>query len=351
MNTSRLLLATCLPFAGVASLAQTTVTFPSDHANHSGQYVDYNYPYSYGVSRILVLYESWDIGVAPGAAISRIGVRQHGVLTAASRSLQLEVRMGYTMRTSTDMLTNYDNNYVGTPQTVFGPALFVLPQLVNTPPGEQVVWLDLTTPFVFQPASGNLLIEWRVIANNNSNSSFNYPLDRANFYSPVTSGTSVGCQHSGGQTATLTSNPTTIGSNWVIALSSAPASSPVGIVVTVGSPLVSGYSLAPVIPGIAPACMGYLQGNLQLFGSTTNTSGYVQWSVPVPNDRLHFNDLTISSQALILDFFSPAGIVVSDGDQVQFGIDPAQTMLYSQGNVNSTTGSLWQNYGLVTLFQ
>lgn len=337
--------------ACAASLAaQLTVTFPSDHANVAGAFATQNYPYSNGVSRIMLLYEAWDVGVAPGASIGRIGVRQDGVQTAPGRSLQLEVRMGYTARTSANMLTNYDQNYAGPAQSVFGPALFALPAFVSTPPGGQIVWLDLTTPFVWQPSNGNLLIEWRVSANSTGGAAFNYPLDRADFLSPVTSGSSVGCQHSGGQTATLTSQPTRIGGNWNLAINQGPASSAVLLAVQLGGALGAPVSLQPVLPGIQPTCQIFVSGATAFFGATTGTTGYFQWVVPIPNN-LAFNDLTIASQALFVDFFSPGGFVTSDGDQVQFGVAPAQTMLYSAGSVSAITGLLWTNFGLVTLFQ
>jgi hypothetical protein len=331
--------------------AQVTVTFPSDHANVAGDSISYYYPYSNGISRVMAVYEAWDVGVAAGTPITRIGVRQDGVGTAPSRSLQMEVRMGYTPRTAANLLTTYDSNYAGAPQTVFGPGVFTLPQLTSQQPGQQVIWLDLTTPFVWQPANGNLLIEWRVLANSNANQAFTYPLDRASFLSPVTSNNTVGCQHSGGQTATLTSQPTAIGSNWRIAVNNAPASSLVVLAVTVGQPLAAPFSLQALLPGIQSNCQGLLGGPFQVFGATTNTNGYYQWTVPVPNDRLAYNDLVIASQGLILDFFSPGGFVTTDGDQIQFGIDPAQTLLYSSGNAAAVTGNPLANYGLITLFQ
>ncbi len=333
-----------------AATAQTTVTFPSDHATLEGQYSATNFPYAYGVSRLLAVYESWDLGIAPNTPISRIGVRQNGTTASTGRAVQLEVRMGYTTRTAANLSTSYDSNYAGAAQTVFGPALFTLPTLTNNPPGQQVVWLDLTTPFVFQPANGNLLIEWRVIANNNGNASFTYQLDRANFHSPVTSSPQPGCPHSGNQTAVLTSQPASVGSSWRIAVNNAPASTLVFLGVQIGGNLAPGYSLQGLIPGIQSSCLGFLTGNFPVFTATTNVNGYHQWTVQIPNDR-SFNDLTMASQVIVPDFFAPGGYVVSNGDHVQFGIDPAQTFVYSQGNVNATTGTLWQNYGLVTLFQ
>lgn len=344
-------LAAALAVLPTLLVAQTTVTFPSDHANLEGQYSSTNFPYAYGVSRLQAVYEAWDLGIAPGTPITRIGVRQNGTQSAVTRSVQVEVRMGYTMHTAANLGTNFDNNYVGAPQTVFGPALFALPQLNTTQPGQQAVWLNITTPFTYQPANGNLVIEWRVIANNNGNAAFSYPLDRATFYSPVTASSSPGCPHSGNATATLTSSPAAAGSNWNIAVNSAPASSFVFLGIDVGGTLVPSFSLQPYVAGIDPACVGTVNPlNLSLATALTNAQGYYRWTVAVPNS-LSFNNLRMASQALIPDFFAPGGVVTSNGDQIEFGIDPAQTFLVSQGNVNASTGTLYANYGLVTLFQ
>lgn len=72
--------------------------------------------------------------------------------------------------------------------------------------------------------------------------------------------------------------------------------------------------------------------------------------MPVPNVR-GLNDLIVANQCAILDLFAPGGVVVSNGEQVQLGIDPAISIVYAQGSATATTGSVWRNYGVVTLFQ
>lgn len=349
MNITRLssVFALCL-----AIPAQTPATFPSDHATiPNGQYSDTIFPYQYGVSRMMAVYESWDLNVPTGHQITRIGFRADGTTIAYGKSLQLEVRMGQTTRTAANLTNNFDNNWFAPPATVFGPALYAMPDLnnvLNPNPSGNIIWLTLTTPYTFDPTR-NLLVEWRIYANNNGGASFSYPLDRAGFNSPVISGP-VGCQHSGNQIPDLASRPTKVGGTWHVDLNHAPANQPVILFLNVGVPLAAPFSLAPLFAGIGPSCLGQISP-VALFSLTgiSGSNGYELFSVPIPNDRL-LNDLTLSSQAFCFDFFAPGGLVVSNGDQMQIGIDPAMTILYHQGSATNATGSLWPNFGAVTLF-
>lgn len=339
-----------LPLVLAAGLAaQTTYTFPSDHAAiANGTFSTSFFPYSYGVSRMQAAYEAWDMTVPTGSPIARIGFRQEGTNASTGHALQLEVLMGYTNLTAATLTNNYASNYAGAMTSVFGPALYTLPNLTSS--GGQTVWLNLTTPFNYNPAPGqNLLVEWRITANNNGNAAWSYYLDRANFNSPVVTGP-TGCMHSGNNTAQLTSQPATVGGNWSLGLTRAPASSFVLLLQGLGT-LTPPYPLAAAIPGISPTCTGQLLPNgLHLSTALTNSGGGFTWTVRLPNSSW-LNDVQISSQCAILDFFAPGGMVVSNGDQMQIGIDPAQTILYSQGSTTAATGSVQRNYGVVTLFQ
>ncbi len=346
------LLSPSVLFLALAAAAQAPATFPSDHAAVANGNGGQNwFPYSYGVSRMMAVYESWDVAVPAGGQITRIGFRADGTTQAIGKSLQLQVRMGQTDRTSTTLQNNFDANWLGTPTTVFGPALFALPDLnnvLNPNPDGGIVWLSLTTPYTFDP-SRNLLIEWRVLANNNGGAAFPYQLDRAAFLSPIVTGP-LGCQHSGNQIPDLESRPTKVGANWTIDLYQAPASQPVILFLNLGGPLSTPFPLSLVFPGMPAACTGQLSpGLLFSIGGMAGSNGYTNWQVPIPDNRI-FNDLMISSQAFCLDFFSPGGAVVSNGDQMQVGIDPAMTILYHQGNATNATGSLSQHFGIVTLF-
>lgn len=349
MNRRSLLL---LALLCSGATAQGVATFPSDHAAiPDGSSSIAWFPYSSGVSRTMALYERWDLLVPAGRAITRIGFRADAAQIALGKRLQLQVRMGSTTLTAQTMDPSYDNNWFGTPTTVFGPALFVMPDLNNPQnpnPDGSVIWLTLSTPFV-PDATRNLLVEWRILANNNGGAAFSYPLDLATFDSPVVSGPS-GCQHSGNQIPALASRPTAVGAYWHNDLTQAPSSQPVVLFLNLGTPLVPSYPLSPFLPGISPSCVGQiaLQNLLSMEGVTTPW-GSTTFSVPIPSDRV-FNDLILSSQAFCLDFFSPGNLVVSNGDQVQIGIDPAMSLLWSTGSSTASSGSVYANLGVVTLF-
>ena len=162
-----------LAIAGSLS-AQTTYTFPSDHAAiPNGTGYAPNFPYAYGVSRMQAEYDAWDLVIPANTSISRIGFRQDGTNASTGHALHLEVLMGYTSNNAANLSGTYASNYAGTMTSVFGPALFTLPTLTSV--GGATVWLNLTTPFVYNPpANQNLLVEWRVAANNNGNAAFTY---------------------------------------------------------------------------------------------------------------------------------------------------------------------------------
>lgn len=325
-------------------LAQSIV-YPSSHQNiPNGSSYNGSWPFSSGITRCQIVYEDWDLNLPAATPITRIGFRQDSTQTSVQRLVQLEVRLGTTNLTASSLSTTFDNNFNGTPTTVFPLGLFTLPALSSSTPNS-VVWVNFPTPWVYP--GGNLLAEFRVYGNNNGNQSFYYPLDVGTFVSPVVSG-APGCPHSGNQTPVLTSSPTQIGSNWSLTLSQAPASTAIALFIAPGQTLVPGYSLASL--GLQASCLGQLPASgLASFSASTSTSGYVSWNVPVPNN-LSFNNAILSSQAVAFDFFSPGYLVVSNGDQVQFGVTPAETLIYAQGSATAATGSPYANFGLITLF-
>lgn len=335
-----------------AAAAQGTAIFPGDHANiANGASYSSNLPYALGVSRVMSIYEAWDIGVPIGHQITAIGVRQDGTNASTGHSLQLEARMGTTIYDASTVTSTFDSNYLTGPVTVFPNGLYSLPNLQSSTTGQQIM-LPLTTPYTYN--GGNLVIEWRIAANNNGNLGFTYYTDVATYVSTDTHGPQA-CQNSGGTRAVLSSSPTYIGGTWSLNISGAPASAIGFLLVQMNSPLVTPFSLQTLVPGISPTCLGQL--NLAAFtvvaGFPTDGGGNHYWSITVPNNRIPWYQATIETQAAILDFFAPGGIVVSSGDQVQFGIQPANTIIFASGpgSTTATTGSVYRNYGLVTLFQ
>lgn len=353
MNPFQLLVAALVC---AALPAQHLVWFPSDHdpaITPDGSTSTNWFPYSYGVSRIMVVYERWDLGIPAGHAIRRIGFRADGTRLSYGKSLFLEVRMGQTVNTAANAPSSFDSNYnVSGPTTVFGPAAFAMPDMnnvLNPNPDGNMIWLTLSAPYTPDPNS-NLVVEWRIQANSNGGASFNYFLDVGDSVSPRTTAIQV-CPHTGGQTAQLQSRATEVGGNWISDLTHAPGNQPVVLFVSVGGTLQPPVPLNLFLPGTQPSCtVDFAFNSLFTLTATASNNGSYTFSVPIPNRRVPFNDMFLTSQAICADFFSPGGFVVSNGAQVQIGIAPAMTLLYAQGNPSAATGSVWRNLGLVTVF-
>jgi hypothetical protein len=337
------------------ALAQQSI-YPADYtAVPEGPLNSPNLPLALGTSRVLCLYEAEQLGVPVGNTITQIGFRQDGATAATDngRQLQLEVRIGYTTATVTTMVTNFDNNYAAPPVTVFGPALFTLPNLRDgaSPLPNGQLWLPLSTPFVYAPAPGqNLLVEYRVFGTSGGGGSFPYRLDRADHWSPVSYGP-PGCAHSTAGMPSLTVQPTRPGLSYSCSLSQGPANSIGILLVDIGNSLVAPYPLTAVVAGIQPSCTGQLQPvGLATLSGATGAGGTDSWSFAIPNDNA-FAQMPISSQALWLDFFSPGGIVVSRGAEVLTGLRPRCTILSAAGAPSVVqTGTVAQFYCPVAFF-
>jgi hypothetical protein len=251
------------------------------------------------------------------------------------------------------MGTNFDNNYESPPVTVFGPALFVLPDLRDTaaPLTNGEFYINLTTPFSYVPNGRNLVVEYRVFGTSGGGSSFNYRLDRADYVSTVTYG-GAGCQHAGGGPPTMTLNPTRPGLSFVASVGSGPANAPAFLIVALGSGIVTPYSLDPVFSGISPFCEGQINPvGIAILSGATSSSGSDSWQFPIPNSN-QWGKYLISSQAVFLDFFSPGQVVVSNGGHVLTGIRPRTAIVAANGAPTVvTTGSKSTFYAPVALFE
>lgn len=337
------------------ALAQTAI-FPSDYtAVSEGPLNSPNLPLSRGVSRVQCLYEASDFTVPVGHQITQLAFRQDATLTTmdAGRQLQLEIWMGYSDKTTTSITTTFANNYVTTPVTVFGPATFTLPNLRDAanPLPNGMVTIPLTTPFTYAPGVGqSLIVEYRVFGTSAGTAQFNYRLDRADYYSPVTNGP-AGCPHSGGGTPVLNTQPTRPGISYTTTMSTGPANSPGLLAINLGTTLPTPYPLSPVFAGINPACTGQVDPvGITTLGGTSGGSGTATWSFTIPNNPA-FAKFNITAQALFLDFFAPGGLVVSNGSQVLTGLRPLTSTVAGSGAPTTiTTGTVTQFYAPVAFF-
>lgn len=347
-----------LPFllATGGAVAQSIAIFPDEYAAVAeGPFNSPNYPLAFGTSRVQVLYDAVDLAIPSGRTITRLGFRQDATLATldTGRTLQLEVRMGWSANTPTTMVTNFDNNYAAPPVTVFGPAAFVLPNLrdgANPLPNGQL-FLNLTTPFLYAPAGQNLVVEYRIFGTSGGGGSFNYRLDRADYYSPRTYGP-AGCPHSGSGVPNLTFGAVRPGLNFTANLATGPGNSPGILALNVGVGIVPPYALTGVFGGINPVCTGQVSPiGLATLNGVTSSGGADSWSFLVPNNPV-FADYLISGQALFLDFFAPGGLVVSNGAQVLTGAQPRTAIVAAAGAPTAvTTGSKSNNYCPVAFFE
>lgn len=339
---------------GGALTAQTTTIFPDEYvAVPEGPFNSQNYPLAFGTSRVQALYEGVDLAIPAGNQITRIGFREDGQTPTVDlgRALQLEIRMGYSQETAATMGTNFANNYSSAPVSVFGPALYQLPDLrdASNPLPNGQFFIDLTTPFTYDPTQGNLVVEYLVFGNNGGGTAWTYRLDRGDFYSPVTYGP-AGCAGQNG-TPNLTAQPVRPGFSYQARVTSAPGSSFGVLVIKPGANIVTPYGLQTFLPGIDPSCTGQvdINGALTLTGITSG-SGTRNWSFVIPNDPT-FNDFDWASQAVFFDFFAPGGAIVTNGAHVLTGVNPRTSILRTAGPPQvAITGSVLRNYNPVTFF-
>jgi hypothetical protein len=354
MNTPLAMLTCGLLAASLT--AQTVTIFPDEYAAvPEGPFNSPNLPLARGTSRVQVLYEAIDLAIPSGHQITKIGYRQDGTLTTldTGQTLQLEIRMGYSTTTAATMGTTFATNYVAAPVTVFGPAAFTLPNLHDTanPLPNGRFFINLTTPFTYTPATGNLVVEYLVYGTSGGGTTFNYRLDRGDFYSPVTYG-APGCPRSGGGIPNLTATPVRPGQSYSTSCTLGPGSSFAILMIVPGGTLQTPFSLQSMVPGIQPTCLGQvsLAGLLQLTG-VTGTTGTISWSFPIPNNPA-YADFNWASQAAFFDFFAPGGVVVSNGAHVLTGALPRTTIIAGNGPPATTlTGTANRNYNPITFFE
>lgn len=347
-------LISCLALAGAAA-AQSVAIYPNEYvAVPDGPLNSANLPLARGVSRVMCLYEDVDLDVPHGNTITKLGFREDAGSTqlAPGRLLQMEVRMGWTTEDHLTMSTTFDSNYDGAFTSVFGPAVYTLPNLqdASAPLTNGQFFIDLSTPFVYQPNGRNLIVEYRIFGTSMGGSPFTYRIDRADFFSPRTYGP-AGCMHSSGQAANLLLFATRPGLNFQASVSAAPGNSPAFLAINLGNSIVPPYDLS-VILGLDPACTGQMNGaGLAFLGGTTSSSGSKSWVFPIPNDNT-FGDVAISAQGIFLDFFAPGGLVTSNGGEVLTGIRSRTSIISANGApTTATVGSKSSFYCPVAFFE
>ena len=347
MNSSTLLRGAALAGALAAgAAAQSNVAvFPSDHTGATpgttlaGDSFQLRFPFSAGISRQMALYDSLDLMVPNGRQITHVGFPADDARSSTGQRVQLEILMGHTTNDVASADRTFANNYASGPTVVYTQKILTLP---NLSPGG-AVWVPLDTPFTVD-RSRNLIVEYRVTANNNSNAAFNYFLDAGNFISEVRS-YGVGCATSGGSVPRLTSTGTAIGETWRMRIDRAAASSQISLLVGISRPA----NPIPLDAVGAPGCF-LLTDVLATAGGTSGTSGVLDLNFPTPFDPTII-DQSLYSQAVVLDLFANnLGAVTSNGDDMEFGLRSQLALISAIGDASAPTGSVSRNNTAFSLF-
>jgi len=351
MKTLTISLVAAIACAAVLPAQTKTAIYPRDHVNREGTGYNYYYHLTAGICRVQHVYESWNLDLPTGAMITSFGYRQDGGYALATMKVQFEAFLGHNSLPMENVTNKYDVNYDATPTNVITKKIFDLPAFSKGGlPSANFCMLKLDKDFAYLSGK-NLVTEIKVYTNSNANKNFAYYIDYAGAYSP-TETFGLACKTSGNTMPTLRSSTAILKGNWSISLSQFPASVPTILILGASRDTIFGTITLPVkLDGLGmPNCYQNVDMNFITSGPTTNTGGSASTYLPVP---LNFSLVgqKIYAQMWAPDVFAnKAGLVTSNGIQVQFGAYPRESMLYSTGSTTSTTGSRSQNYGTVTRF-
>lgn len=341
-----------LLLAGALS-AQTVAFFPFDHASREGSSSITNRPLSAGVSRVQIAYSRFRLGMPNGAVIQRIGFRPDVAGTGAGRQVVVEILMGHAAPTTlnTGMSTTFASNYSTTPVTVYTPKTLTLPTIpaASAGPNNNYVWIPLDVPFTYDNTQ-NLVVEYRVTANNNGNAAFSYSLDAGGAVTPT--GTfGVACQTSGASTPALTCGAATVGANWNHSLTNGPASSAGILLIGTSNTTFNGIPLPFSLASLgANGCSLAVSPDLS-FTVATTTSRSFSVNIALPNVPPMAGQ-TFYCQAVLADVFANSlGLITSNGSTATLGVAPQASVVVATGSATAATGTRTNNFGLVSLFE
>lgn len=349
----------CLPtllFLTTASIAptvmaQTVAIVPRDHQAREGSTSTTTWPFSAGVSRAQMIYSNWRFDVPNAAQIRRVGVRPDVAGSGAGKIVQLEVVMGHGQMIGSATSTTFATNYVAPATVTYTPKQLSLPTIGSASSGPQTtyVWVPLDTPFQYD-ATKNLIVEYRVSANNNGNAAFSYRMDVATAVSTATTyGTA--CATSGARLPTVAAGSALVGSNWNVTIAAGPASSAGVLILGASNTTYGGLPLPLALDALgATGCTLHASLDATL-PAVTNTSGNGTVTIPVPN-QAPLTGATLFVQAALADIFAnQLGLVTSRSASATIGILPQSTLISATGSSTVLTGSRTASFGLVSVFE
>lgn len=342
-------------------LAQNTVVAPADYTTIEAESWSSDLPFSGGITRYQVVYHR-DYLLLPNAAmITATGVRPDGLRSSTGQRIQLEIWFGHTTKfgvTGTNRLTStFDTNYDGSLTRVFDLKTVTLPNLTPpaTPPSTTPVMVTLDRPFTYD-ATRNLVVEYRVFANDNANNRFTYAIDTG-FGMATNTRFGQSCPTSTGRLPThLTTGPKlhelAVSRGWRLFVSNGAASSPAAVFMGIDNSNSFGLPLPFDLAVIgAPAC--FLNVELRLsMPVALDSSGALSTGITAPPDPRLYRSTIYTQVAMVDVFANNLGVITTNGASSTVGADYQLTSFafLAVGNANATVGNVTTS-GVVSLFQ
>lgn len=346
---SRTMIPILILVADLGAQATTRVVFPVDHARLEGAYA-LNGPISLPNSRSQILYDSWALPIPDKRMVSAVGFRQNVNSVWKSVKVELQIQMGYSKFDSRSMNSwpkKFFSNYAGTPTVTFKKKIYSPPSFASSKgPSQNFAMIKLDKPFPFSK-SKNLIVDWFLFRNANSNKAFSYIADFADaIRSTKTFGR--GCLTSGKTSATIYSTAAALGEGWGLSISST-AQSAGAVFVGVNRKTLGSIPLPLSLKSLgAPGC-SLLVSPLFSLPYSTDSRGIGRAGMIVPEKRM-YDGLTFYAQAFTLDLFAnKLGLVLTQGTETTFRMRPRAAGRFGSAASPGISSGINQ-YGLVTGF-
>ena len=107
------------------------------------------FPFNAGISRQMVVFGVAELRLPHGASIDALGFPRDDVTTTAAQTVDIRFRMGAAALPFGSASTQFDANWHGAPDEVFGSRTLSLPALTSS---NEVVWVPFDHPYLFDRA-------------------------------------------------------------------------------------------------------------------------------------------------------------------------------------------------------
>ena len=345
------ILLVALPVALLgASLAAQNYAFTPAGTRHFIGNSNNTWPFSGASARYQQVHEAVDVQATNGRrplVINGVSFRPDGIRAIVARSWDVQLGFGHTSVTAATISGTFSSNItsaltiVHPYKTVNVPAAAAGSRTVPNP----VSWtLPFAVPFIYTPALGNLLWEWR------SRNAFvaSTPMDACrgpNGETPrIAPNAGTGCVASG-QTNPAAADFTASGGNFVSTLTGARASTPAVLWIGLRRTELNLGWCQPLL----------LVPSIQLSGTTSATGTWSAGSI----GQTSLNStpyVEVYAQYGFVDASLPGGVGVSDlgivttqPNQALFMTRVSSLITSNQGYENATSGTAYRNSGLVTI--